>query len=240
MHIKTREDIKKLGTILGVWAHPDDDIFSMGMIMAAAAINDQRIECIIATRGEAGVQDESRWPVEKLGQIRSDELAAAYEVLGHHHCHWLDYPDGGCADADHEEAIRVIARIIQSFQPDTILTFGPDGMTGHADHIAVSHWASEAVKQAGSSAKIYHSVNTPEQLKALERADKELDIFFNTEKPPVSEEGKCDIYLCNDNELCDKKLEALKLMPSQTEKLLTKFGDDCKASFGCEAFVEWN
>ena len=50
---------------------------------------------------------------------------------------WLDYPDGGCAAVDAEEAVARIAAIIDEVRPDTVLTFGPDGGTGHPDHIAV-------------------------------------------------------------------------------------------------------
>lgn len=232
--------MKQLGTILGVWAHPDDDVFSMGMIMAAAADNDQRIECVIATRGEAGVQDAARWPAETLGQVRTDELMSAYDILGHHHCHWLDYPDGGLMHVDSEEATRTIAKIIESLKPDSVLTFGSDGMTGHPDHQTVSAWAERAVTLAGSKAKIYHATNTPEQLKSLEQADKELNIFFNIDEPPVCDADECDICLCDDSELCNKKLEALKAMPSQTEKLMQKFASDCKTGFGTEAFKESN
>ena len=33
-----------------------------------------------------------------------------------------------------------LATIIDDVRPDTVLTFGPDGMTGHLDHIAASRW----------------------------------------------------------------------------------------------------
>ncbi len=62
---------------------------------------------------------------------------------------WLDYPDGACEDADAEDAVAQIAAIIENVQPDSILTFGPDGMTGHHDHRTVCEWTTRAVEKLG-------------------------------------------------------------------------------------------
>ena len=91
--------------------------------------------CVTATRGEAA--DPERWPPAELAQIREVEIANALEILGVTDHRWLDYPDGGCADVDAEEAVARIVAVIEEVQPDTVLTFGPDGGTGHPDHIAV-------------------------------------------------------------------------------------------------------
>lgn len=59
-------DIKKLGTILGIWAHPDDESWASAGIMITAAANGQRTACVTATKGEAGETDEKRWPKKSL------------------------------------------------------------------------------------------------------------------------------------------------------------------------------
>lgn len=236
--VKTRDDIKSLGTILGIWAHPDDETFSMAGIMAMAVRNGQTVACVTATRGEKGVQDESRWPAEHLGQIRSDELKAALDILGvTNHC-WLDYPDGGCNQVNEQEAVDKITDCIRQYQPDTILTFGPDGMTGHPDHQTVSRWATLARDAAGSQAKIYHSIQTPQQYEDMIEADKQFNIFFNIDKPPVCEAGNCAICFEMDDELYHLKLQALRAMPSQTEGMLNVFRDSLRISLGTEAYVE--
>ncbi|MGH3589327.1 MAG: PIG-L deacetylase family protein, partial [Pseudonocardia sp.] len=43
-----------LGTILGVWAHPDDETYLCGGLMARAARSGDRVVCVTATRGEQG------------------------------------------------------------------------------------------------------------------------------------------------------------------------------------------
>jgi len=64
------QDTAALGTILGIWAHPDDDIFLSAGLMATAVRNGQRVVDVTATRGEGGSMDEDRWPPETMGEVR--------------------------------------------------------------------------------------------------------------------------------------------------------------------------
>jgi LmbE family N-acetylglucosaminyl deacetylase len=235
--ICTNDDVQHLGTILGVWAHPDDDTYSMGGIMAAAIHNGQKVIIITATRGEAGVQDEARWPASKLAEIRTKEMAAALHELGVTEHHWLDYPDGGCKNSNEAEAVNRIAALITQYQPDSILTFGRDGMTGHDDHKTVSRWTTLAAKQAGSRAHIFHTIQTKAQYEAMQEADEEFNIFFNIDKPHTRNEGQCAICLQLDDELYDRKLAALTAMPSQTEAMFAVFRNDLRNGIGVEAFI---
>ena len=117
--------------------------------------NGNRVVCVTATRGEAA--DPERWPPAELAVIREAEIAAALEILGVTDHRWLDYPDGGCAAVDAEDAVARIAAIIEEVRPDTVLTFGPDGGTGHPDHIAVCAWTQLAVIRANTGAALYFS-----------------------------------------------------------------------------------
>src|ERR671926_1429944 len=75
-------DVATLGTILVVWAHPDDDIFLSAGLMAAAVRAGQRVVDVTATRGEGGSMDEERWPPETMGEVRTGELLRSLEILG--------------------------------------------------------------------------------------------------------------------------------------------------------------
>lgn len=233
-----QDDIAVLGTILGVWAHPDDETYSMAGIMAAAVSNGQTVVLITATRGEKGIQDESRWPADQLADIRSQEMNEALKVLGVKPHHWLDYGDGECDRVDMDTAAARVAELIRQYNPDSIFTFGPDGMTGHADHITVSKWTSLAVQQTGSSAHIYHAVETESKYQAWQAADKELNVFFNIDKPNIAADEDCDIFFSLPDDIYDKKLAALKAMPSQTESMISRFGDSLRQSSGVETFIE--
>lgn len=233
----TTQDIKNLGTIMGVWAHPDDETFSMAGIMAVARQNGQQVVCITATRGEAGVQDESRWPAHKLAGIRTKELKNALQLLGVTEHIFLDYPDGGCADISSGEAVECIVDIINRYKPDTIFTFGPDGLTGHSDHSTVSAWAVAASKKATKKPTLYFALQTTEQYEAMIEADRHLNVFFNIEKPPTKDQCDCDVCFCLDHDCLNLKQQALSAMPSQTEKLLHMFNEQVPDIIGTEAFA---
>lgn len=236
--IASRDDIMELGTIMSIWAHPDDETFTCAGLMAAAIKNGQNVVCVTATKGEAGVQDESRWPAEHLGSIREEELNAALKVIGVTNHHWLGYADGGCKKDD-EQAIDTIARLIETHQPKTILTFGSDGMTGHPDHRAVCNWAIQAVQKTDVKPIIYHAIQTRGQFeKSLKEMDEKLNIYYNIDQPRLCEPTECDICLDLDDELKSIKYQALKVMPSQTEAMLEAFSEEliC-ASLSPEAFT---
>ncbi len=236
--IKTSDDIKKLGRILGIWAHPDDETFAMGGIMAAAVKNGQFVACVTATRGEKGVQDEKRWPAERLGQTRTNELIAAMKILGVAELCWLDYPDGECKSIENERAVSELAECINRYQPNSILTFGSDGLTGHSDHKCMCDWTKMAVTKSGSKATVYNLIQTKEQYQEMRKIDEKFTIYFNIDMPNVCEAGECSICFKLTGECFDLKLKALKAMPSQYEKMFKLFDTSLDGSLGIEAFVE--
>src|SRR4051812_25700340 len=113
----TERDPGRLGTILGVWAHPDDEAYLSAGIMAAAVDAGQRVVCITATRGEAGSLDHERWPPETLAETREKELDACLQLLGVTEHTWLGFPDGGCGDVSLDDGVAPIAAAIQEVRP---------------------------------------------------------------------------------------------------------------------------
>lgn len=238
--IRTVEDIKTLGTILTVWAHPDDESFLAAGILAAAVANGQKVVCVTATKGEQGIQDEARWPQEKLGDIRELELKKALDILGVTEHHWLGYSDGQCVKIDQNEAVEKISEFIRELKPDTILTFGPDGWTGHPDHQTVSSWVSKALEITGHVSNIYHVVgNKKNYQEYLKLADEKVNIFFNIDKPPLFNAEDCAICFELPEDICEKKCRALAAMPSQTEILFGQFGEPfLKKAWSLECFCK--
>jgi LmbE family N-acetylglucosaminyl deacetylase len=70
-------------------------------------------------------------------QIREDELRAAARVLGLRGVKCLRYPDKGLADAATADLIGRLVRYIRQVRPQVVVTFGPDGLTGNPDYIAI-------------------------------------------------------------------------------------------------------
>lgn len=231
-------DIKKLGRVLSVWAHPDDETFSSAGIIATAAQNGQFTACVTFTKGESGVQDARRWPPAELGRIREEELHTALHILGCRNHHILDYADGGLADVPDEEGARAISEYIKQYRPETILTFGPEGMTGHPDHQTVSHWVSLAVNGLEDKPTVYHAVELQERYDTyMKELDKMFNIYFNIDRPPLKNRAECDIYYDLPENICRTKCRALAAMPSQTEKMMKELGDRAQKVFAVESFV---
>ena len=128
-------------TLMGVWAHPDDEAYLSAGLMAEFRRRGDRVVVVTATLGERGTNDPVAWPPERMAALRRRELRASLAALGVDEHHLLGFADGECHLQDGTDAV---ARLVDDIEPDLIVTFGPDGMTGHTDHRAVSRWTTEA------------------------------------------------------------------------------------------------
>lgn len=150
-------------TLLAIFPHPDDETFSAGGLMAAARETGDNVVLICATRGEAGESgDPAHTSPELLGQAREGELRAAMAHLGVHDVRFLGYRDSGMegsAEAQNPaafvqapvaDAAARLVPLIREIRPDTIVTFGPDGVYGHPDHLHLHRVVVQAVQDAAS------------------------------------------------------------------------------------------
>jgi LmbE family N-acetylglucosaminyl deacetylase len=219
--------VSKLGTILGVWAHPDDETYLSAGLMAAAVRSGSRVVCVTATKGEAGSWDEKRWPTSTMGDIREGELMRCFEILGVTEHHWLDVYDGTAHQVSLEEGVAKVRPFLESVQPDTVLTFGPeDGMTGHEDHKAVGRWATEAFARAAKpGATLYYATQTKEWADRWVAYLNRFDVFAPG-TPPITpfEELAIDFRLPPD--LLELKVRAVEAHDSQIDGMRAVFGDD--------------
>jgi LmbE family N-acetylglucosaminyl deacetylase len=193
--------------------------------MAVARRAGHRVVCITATRGELGSTDEARWPSgPQLAEVRTHELAACLAEIGVTEHHWLDYPDGGCADVDEAEAVARLRELIESVAPDTILTFGPDGGTFHPDHITVSRWTTAAA--AGTGAQVHYSTTTPEWQELVSQHVPLSAVMMDDGTPATVPADQCSIFMKFDGELLDIKSRAMQCQESQVGPMLAMLGPD--------------
>jgi LmbE family N-acetylglucosaminyl deacetylase len=150
--IKKRYSMHDQLRLLCVLAHPDDESLGFGGLLAQAAAEGVATYLVTATRGERG------WPGDPahdpgpaaLGRTRAAELHAAGAALGLRTIRLLDYPDGALAAVPAEHAQATIAAAIREFRPDVVVTFGPEGCTGHPDHIAICRFTTAAIVLAAA------------------------------------------------------------------------------------------
>lgn len=230
--------VAELGTIASIWAHPDDETFLSGGIMAAAVANRQRVVCVSATAGEHGTPDPAAWPPERLGRVRRWEAAAAMAVLGVTDHRFLGYPDGGLADLDPAGPIERIAALLDEVRPDTILTFGPDGGTFHPDHQTVSAWVGKAWRQAGEPGRVLHAAITDENLREWGDHYEEWGVFMTDERPVGIPVSQLALHLELSGAALDQKIAALYAMYTQIAPAIALLGEaDFRGSNAMEDYV---
>jgi LmbE family N-acetylglucosaminyl deacetylase len=225
--------VQQLGTILGVWAHPDDETYLSGGLMAIAAAAGQRVVCVTATRGERGGPDGAA--PEVVAQVRDDELAAALDALGVREHHQLGYPDGGCAAIDPARAGAAVTERLAAGRPDTIVTFAEDGMTGHPDHRAVHRWATAAWRATGGRARLL-CATTPPGFAERHAAIHEALGAFDPGLPRPTPLEELDLRIPLDEVTLATKMRALRSHASQVEPVERIIGSDALTQWWAEEY----
>ena len=227
------------GTLLGVWAHPDDEAYLSSALMAAARDAGHRVVVVTATRGEQGTDDPGTWPPDRLAAVRERELAESLAVLGVLEHHWLDYHDGFLSSAPRGKAVDRLAGFIDAVRPDTIVTFGPDGMTGHDDHRTVSSWVTQARDEAGLPNRLWYATVTPAFHERWGRVNDRVGLWFEGCRPPVTERDDLAAEIVCDPGLQQRKHAALRAHASQTDPLAAALGEERFAQWwATESFVD--
>jgi LmbE family N-acetylglucosaminyl deacetylase len=141
------EGMSSVLKLLGVFAHPDDESLACGGTFAHYRSEGVETSLVIATRGERGWFGKwSDYPGEKdLGSIREKEVRNAGKELGVSSLQFLDYVDGEVDQANEREIIAKLVRVLRQIRPHVVVTFGPEGLYGHPDHIAVSQFTTAAI-----------------------------------------------------------------------------------------------
>ena len=115
-------------------------------------------------------------------------------------------------------------------RPDTVLTFGPDGMTGHPDHQTVCHWTTKAFDQAAEpGARLYYATKTAEFDDRFASVPSHRQVF--PDGGPRTPEGETDLACRLSDEILDLKVGALQAQVSQVTLL--------RAEMGADVYREW-
>ena len=167
---RSRHSLEELSVLLA-YAHPDDEGFGTGGILALLADRDARLTLVCATNGDVGeISDPALATPDTLGQVRQEELRQAMAVTGVQDLRFLNYRDSGMAgtnDNQHANALtqappdEVIGRLVdvmRETRPQIVITHDPTGGYGHPDHVTMCRHVTAAFRLA-ADASAY-----PEQL----------------------------------------------------------------------------
>jgi LmbE family N-acetylglucosaminyl deacetylase len=170
--------------LAAVFAHPDDDTWMLAGTYLLGG-DDLELTVVVVSSGEAGmIADPSLATRETLGAVREAEELASLAAAGQPDAtvHFLRYSDGGVATADREELVDRLTAILRDARPDVVVTFGPEGITQHEDHIATNQATTEAFYKAREELGAGGPIDAPgEPLRRLYYTgvtQSELDMFY--------------------------------------------------------------
>ena len=135
--------------LLCIFAHPDDESFAVAGIAKMYGDRGADVALVTATRGDAGRAGEP--PIcsrDELPGRRERELREAAAILGIGRVTVLDYLDKRLAEAPAAQIRRELVEAIRRHRPQVVVTFDPDGVNQHPDHVAISRFASDAIAAA--------------------------------------------------------------------------------------------
>ncbi len=189
------------------------------------------------TAGERGTAEPDMWPPDRLGRLRRLEAAAAMAVLGVDDHRILGLPDG--ALARHERRGRqLVGNLIDEIRPDTILTFGADGITFHPDHITVNRCVTAAWLDRGGPGRLLYATSTIEHLARFGSFYERWGSYMSDERPAGARPEELAVHLALDGPDLDRKVAALATMASQTGPALSLDPETFTASVAEETFVD--
>jgi LmbE family N-acetylglucosaminyl deacetylase len=164
--------------LLLIVPHPDDEVYGAAGTLMDLLAEGQRCGLVTLTRGEAGRTLGLCDGPEELARMREVELRACLEVIGlttHpgsvHEQH--SFPDKSLQDQPLTALIEVARDAMHRHQPDTVLTFPPNGSNGHPDHVT-THRAVKAAWDSlpeGQRPRLwYYASDTPPENESLRAA----------------------------------------------------------------------
>jgi LmbE family N-acetylglucosaminyl deacetylase len=153
--LDTRNRINpKVPTVLAILSHPDDELI-MAPVLARIAREQGEVTLVFATSGDAGPGVSGLEKGDELAELREREARCAAFALGLEEPIFWRFGDGTLADEarNTEDIMRDmserIAGLIELQEPTVVMTWGPDGGYGHADHRMTSNAVTQIVQAMG-------------------------------------------------------------------------------------------
>lgn len=179
-------------TLLAVFAHPDDEAFSVGGTLTHYARLGVNVILACATRGEAGKITVPGMTVDDLGAQREQELREACRALEIPDPVFLDYHDSGRYERTRHDDPKAMMNVnpldvevrlralIERVQPQVLLTFDPHGGYGHVDHLQIHRATSAAFFSTGhlpygGPQRLFFTAMSVESAAGIARMGQDLD-----------------------------------------------------------------
>ncbi|QPC81803.1 PIG-L family deacetylase [Phototrophicus methaneseepsis] len=146
-------------------AHPDDESFGSGAVIAKYVAEGVDVSLICATDGDMGtIPDAMKGQYQTIRELRVAEMHCAAEKLGFKHLFMYGYCDSGMMNSESNQdpkclwynwqnepdvVVQRVVETIRTVKPQVIVTFNKYGGYGHPDHIAIQQATEKAFFLAG-------------------------------------------------------------------------------------------
>jgi LmbE family N-acetylglucosaminyl deacetylase len=250
-------------TLMAVHAHPDDEASSTGGVLATYSDHGIRTVVVTCTNGEFGDAPGQVKPGEDghdeqaVAQLRLAELRQSCKILGVTHLELLGYQDSGMPDWDYKQRPEAfcnvplevvsgrIESLIEQYEPQVVVSYDPDGMYQHPDHVHAARAAAAAAASAGTVAKFYQTAMRGSTWRKVWEALRELGADIPDRQLTPEEEQKAaadELRITTSVDIrpvLERKREALMSHASQIEESwFSKIPPEIAAeAFGFETFV---
>ncbi|GAA1478707.1 PIG-L family deacetylase [Nocardioides aestuarii] len=224
-------------SLVGLWAHPDDESYLSAGLMDRVLRAGGRVTVVTLSDGEAGFPDDDPRSVEQRRCLRRTELRSAMAAIGVTDVRFVGLPDVGLADIGTDVLRAAFREVLAELRPEVTVTFGPDGITGHDDHVVTSYAATEAWQElALPGGQLWYAAKTHGWLDEWRDLHDRLGVWMTEEPTGVADE---DVALALDlapGELARKRA-ALAAHASQSGPVAAAMGEATyRRWIGQEAF----
>lgn len=146
--------------VVAIFPHQDDEtIFVGGTLLTVKKDPRVRTHVVCFTLGDlSSAKDYLRISGEELARIRVQELRSATTDLRVDELIQLEHPDQGLPKLAPETLAEEAREMIERTGAEVVITYGPDGMTGHVDHRALSAAVTAAFPQTPAQRLYYVSL----------------------------------------------------------------------------------
>ncbi|HEY2508778.1 MAG TPA: PIG-L family deacetylase [Streptosporangiaceae bacterium] len=251
-------------TLMAVHAHPDDEASSTGGVLALYSDQGVRTVIVTCTNGEFGDAPGQIKPgqdghdEQAVAQLRLAELRQSAKVLGVSELELLGYHDSGMPDWDYKDRPDAfcnvpldvvsgrIGGLIEAYRPQVVISYDPDGMYQHPDHVHAARAAAGAAASSARVAKFYQTAMRGSTWRKVWEALRELGAEvpdpreFTPEEIQKAAEAEARITTTvNIRPVLGRKREALYAHASQIEdSWFSKLpAEVAESAFGEESFV---
>jgi LmbE family N-acetylglucosaminyl deacetylase len=200
--------------------------------MARTTAGGGHVTVVAITNGEAGFADDDLRSHELRSAQRQSELRCAMARIGVTDVRFLGIADGEVASAPAGAVVSELAGIIGDADPDVIVSFGPDGVTGHTDHVANSHLVTQAWV-ANPVGDLWYAAKTDEWLAEWRQLHDEFGVWM-TGEPTGVRSNEVELIIDLEGDALDTKRAVLAEHRSQTEGLAAAFGEDRYRRWICQ------